>query len=347
MEIIKEIHPKILSLLTTYYCTAACKNCCFECNQHRKGRMSFQQMASYINECISTFPTIKIVVFSGGECFSLKEELYKIISFAHEKQLLTRVVTNGYWAESYEKAFDILKKLKELGLDELNLSTGDDHQKWIPFNNIINAIKASVELELTCLVNIETNPNSIFTEKDFRNNDCLKDYIQNKKISFSSGIWIPFNEEDKIKRDMNYRKLSEHRILNPPILSHGCNSLFESIPIDPEGNVYACCGLACTKIEFLNIGNINQQDIREIYSKQFDDFLKIWSYVDGPKFILNKIAEKTSERNMINADMHNCEACLLLFNDYKKIEYIRKHIQEYIPDVILKYSIKQKKQRKK
>lgn len=41
--------------------------------------------------------------------------------------------------------------------------------------------------------------------------------------------------EDKIKRDTNYNELIKHRYVQRPIISHGCNSLFESIPIDPEG----------------------------------------------------------------------------------------------------------------
>ena len=44
-----------------------------------------------------------------------------------------------------------------------------------------------------------------------------------------------------------------------------------------------------------------------------------------------------------NADMHNCEACLLLLNDPSKIEYIKNNISKYISEVILKYNIKQKK----
>lgn len=37
MELLNFISPNTLSLLTTYYCTAAGKNCCFECNQERRG----------------------------------------------------------------------------------------------------------------------------------------------------------------------------------------------------------------------------------------------------------------------------------------------------------------------
>ena len=60
------------------------------------------------------------------------------------------------------------------------------------------------------------------------------------------------------------------------------------------------------------------------------------------KFILKKIAEDRNENIEINVDMHNCEACLALFNDSDKIEYLRKNIHKYASDVILKYNVKQK-----
>ena len=62
MELLNFISPNTLSLLTTYYCTAACKNCCFECNQERRGRMSFKQMETYISECVKALGWLSLVV---------------------------------------------------------------------------------------------------------------------------------------------------------------------------------------------------------------------------------------------------------------------------------------------
>lgn len=344
MSLITPIHPHILSLLTTYYCTAACRNCCFGCNQHRKSKMSSEQIKRYINECTQAFPTIKLVVFSGGECFSLKEDLYKSIRYAHKKGLKTRVVTNGYWAKSYQIALNILKKLRYVGLDEINLSTGDEHQEWVSFGNIINAIKASVQVNITCFVNIESNPCSKFSELEFMADDSISKYVHEKQIYFSYGTWIPYNKEDKRVRDVKYEIQQKERIIQPRIQSQGCNSLFESIPIDPYGNVFACCGLSCTKIHYLNIGNIEQLPIEKIYEEQFDDFMKLWSYVDGPKFILKTIGDLSNKKHLITSDMHNCEACLLLYNNKNNIDFIKKNIDKFIPEVILKYSIKQLKE---
>lgn len=61
------LEPKILSLITTDKCTAACRNCCFQCSPQLKQRMSLEQMKHWIDETVSDFPDVKSCVFTGGE----------------------------------------------------------------------------------------------------------------------------------------------------------------------------------------------------------------------------------------------------------------------------------------
>ena len=60
---------KSLSLVTTYKCTASCANCCFECNPNRSEKMPLNIAKKYIDEVISVFNEIEVVVLTGGECF--------------------------------------------------------------------------------------------------------------------------------------------------------------------------------------------------------------------------------------------------------------------------------------
>lgn len=62
------INPQILTLITTYKCTAACENCCFNCSPQYSRLMSISEIKEYISTCKATFPSIKVVVFTGGEC---------------------------------------------------------------------------------------------------------------------------------------------------------------------------------------------------------------------------------------------------------------------------------------
>ena len=72
--------------------------------------MSLRSMRCYIDAAVEAFgETLKVVVFTGGECFLLGLRLRLAIAYASHRGLSTRVVTNGYWATSVERAVRTLR----------------------------------------------------------------------------------------------------------------------------------------------------------------------------------------------------------------------------------------------
>lgn len=140
------IPPTTLTFITTYTYSAACKNCCLNCNPKRRERLKISKMKRYLRQAVELYPTLKILVLSGGECFLLGEDLDKIVKYASQKGLFVRVVTNGFWAKTFKKAYLRLNKLVQLGLSEVNLSTGNEHQEWVSYDSIVNAAVASLKL---------------------------------------------------------------------------------------------------------------------------------------------------------------------------------------------------------
>lgn len=111
---------------------------------------------------------VLIVVLTGGECFTYGESLSKVIEYAAKRyDLLVRIVTNAYWANTLELARKRLKPYVEAGLKEINFSTGDEHLEYVSFKNIKNACLASVDFGLVPLVNIESRDDKRFTSNDF------------------------------------------------------------------------------------------------------------------------------------------------------------------------------------
>lgn len=108
--------PTTLTFVTTHSCTAQCHDCCFDCSPHKRDRISLSEMIETIDVTKKTFQNLEVVVFSGGECFLLGNDLDKAIKHAHEKGLITRVVTNAYWATDKKKTYDRLSMLKKLDL---------------------------------------------------------------------------------------------------------------------------------------------------------------------------------------------------------------------------------------
>lgn len=279
--IVPNFEPSVLSLLTTMYCTAKCRNCCFQCSPHRKEKMTLCEMKSYIDIVGKEFPTVKIVVFSGGECTSLKDDLLNSIQYAHENGFKTRIVTNAFWASSYDKAYNQLFLFKQYGLDEINYSTGDDHQEWVPYENIVNACLAARSLGFNVLVNVESHPDSSFNSSVFKNDIRISRYLgedifDSNSIKIMQGIWMPVDEQEKHNRI--------HVKVKPQYKA--CESLFETLAIIPNGDIYCCCGLTCLENPFLKVGNIHSSSRQEIMSNQFDDILKIWMHTEGPYKIL-------------------------------------------------------------
>ncbi|MDR0612718.1 MAG: hypothetical protein LBG45_04445 [Dysgonamonadaceae bacterium] len=189
------IPPLSLNLITTNKCTATCLNCCLQCSPENNDRLSLQEMVQYVDSSIETYDTIKLLILTGGECFTLGKDLDSIVQYASNKGLMVRVVTNGYWATSSEKAFARLKKLADAGLLEFNLSTGDEHQNWVPYDNIIWATVAALELKLSVAINVETSMISQFDERHLKTDPRLEKYklILNEKLKVISGIWILFH----------------------------------------------------------------------------------------------------------------------------------------------------------
>lgn len=296
--------------------------------------MTFVEMKSYIDKCLKVYSdSISMLVLTGGECTLLNEDLFSIIRYASSLNLKIRIVTNGWWAISYRKAYSFLKELKDSGLNEINFSTGDEHQEWIPFKKIRDASIAAVRLGLICVINIETHDNSSFDFNKILSKDkMLQKYCNIKekginRILVEKGIWIPVKKTDFEK--ITYEKY-------PPNNKYRCESILGMIDINPYGEMLACCGLTSEQNPFLRLGNVNKHNIKELYESSFKDLLKIWLYTEGPEAILRYISiKKGVERNIY--PRHVCAACRELFSDKENIAIIQENFIEISNKVLLKY----------
>lgn len=159
--------PSSLTILSTYRCTAACRECCFESSPKIRGGIPPERILQYIDEAAETFaPTLKLIVFSGGECFLSGKNLDAAIARANSHGLAVRCVTNGFWAVTPERAEKRVLELKSAGLSELNISTGDEHQEFVPFERVVNAAIAAAANDIAALIVVEGCQEAKFTSVD-------------------------------------------------------------------------------------------------------------------------------------------------------------------------------------
>lgn len=334
------IKPSTISFLTTYKCTASCKNCCFKCNPSQTARLTLEQMKDYLDKSLFYYSdSIKVMVLTGGECFLLGDDLYSIINYAYSKGLIVRVVTNGFWASTIGNANKVIGRLKNAGLAEINFSTGDDHQEWVPYDNIVYGAIAYTEHDLTCVINVETHDESKFISQSFFDDIRLKDYLDIKKkkhIIIKNGVWIPFVKNSRIKYDNIVLDNKEIK---------GCSTLFNTIAINPYSNLLACCGLTCEYIPCFRLGNVDNHNIKELYERQFKDFIKIWLYTDGPVQILQYIYKKRGLDYSLKG--HMCDICSEIFKDPENMQYLYDNCNDIASSVLIKYNLLFRSQQKK
>ncbi|GHT61477.1 hypothetical protein FACS189451_03590 [Bacteroidia bacterium] len=332
------ISPISISFITTNKCSAACKNCCYGCSSQKKDRLTLKDMKNYIEQSLETYPTVKLLVLTGGECFTLGKDLNDIVKYGTEKGLKVRVVTNAYWANSFKKAYLRLKGLVDVGLSEINISTGDDHQEWVPYDNIVYAIMSSLKQNIATAVNIETNSISEFNSKKLKEDSRLKEYFEKyeDKLLIVDSIWMPFktSTNNKIKDSLENKEN-----VSSLCLKNRCTNLFGTITINPFHKMIACCGLTAEYTAYLDLGSTKKYPIKQLYEHQFDDFMKIWLYTEGPKRILNFIHEKLNTEPIDTSNWHLCQICAEIFQKEQHIEILRKYSSQVFTNVMLKYSL--------
>lgn len=319
-------------VLTTFKCTAACPECCFECSPDNNKILSYPEIADFLNQCYEQWK-IKRVIWSGGECFLLGEDLEKGIAYAKQLGMYSRCVTNGFWAISEAVAYKKLEKLHNLGLEELNLSTGDEHQMYVPEERILNAVIVAAKLNMRVVISIETREKTKVTRDSFINNPRYQKEIENtglkKYVTILSAIWVSYHSDTVFEYSEKKEDYVEYK---------GCDSLFESICLTPNRTIVGCCGLSVEHIPEMTIGKFGE-NLSDLFEKQFQDFLKVWLYVDGPNKILDYVKDWDKEM-VIPKFMHTCQACAFIYQNKRVQEIISKNYSVCYKEILERFNAK-------
>jgi organic radical activating enzyme len=323
---------KTLSIMPTWQCTAECANCGTLSSPRETTRLPLEQILSAIEQA-ATDNSFKAVVFTGGEATLAGKNLIVAIEKATSLGLPTRIVTNAHWASSQDLADSRVAELVLAGLKEINYSTGDQHTKFVPIENIIRASRAALKHKLAPFIMIETlNERSITKATLEEHPDFVKlryDYAE-ASINISESPWMPLSPFTQFE-------YPENMAVNKSNLASrsGCESILSTTTIQANGMIGVCCGLGMRLVPELQSGSIYDTTIADAEEKARNDFLKLWIKVEGPEKILAWAATHDPSIEWENMYSHRCQACLRLYQDPKVGEIIREHHQEKIADVLL------------
>jgi hypothetical protein len=326
------IRPQTLSLITTHQCTAACDNCCFTCSPKVTRAIPVPRLRTLIDEA-AAISSMRVVVFTGGECFLLGKDLDELIHRAARHGLAVRCVTNGYWGVTAEAARKRVRQLVEAGLMEINFSTGPMHAKYVPLDRIVHAAVASAEAGLTIAINIETFDGCDFDISPLLECEALTGRIQSKRVLIQRNVWIN-NAEGQ--GQMVMRPVPEHSRFRPEYKT-ACSTVMNVIAVTPTQDLIACCGLHLESIPELHLGNIAEQSLQSVLNEAPDDLVKIWMHLDGPEVILEFVKQHEPSYQLPTESVHPCETCQKLYTDPVVKRVLRDHYHEVEDELVARY----------
>jgi organic radical activating enzyme len=321
---------RTLSVMPTYACPAQCKNCGTVSSPHDRNSISLETMLSAIDQARDL--GFANVVFTGGEPTIRWIDLVHAIRHASSLRLPTRLVTNAHWATNDEEAIRRIRELVDAGLSEINYSTGDEHVRYIPLDNVVNGIVSALQLRLTLAVTIELRAARSVNKESLLAHPKIKvlDSQDKARIRVLESPWMPLNPFtiEKYPEDV--------AVNNKNIASRGgCDSVLQSYVVQADGRIGACCGLGMRIIPELNVG-VSKGDhfLRNAILDAESDLLKLLVHYKGPEKLLAWAANKDPNIKWENLYAHKCQSCLRIYKDPRVGDVIRNHHSELISDVL-------------
>ncbi len=317
---------KTLSVMLTHQCTASCKNCGTFSHPLNMENLPFSVASHYVNNIDTS--DFKVVVFTGGEATLRLDDLVSLLNISNSRGLITRLVTNAHWANDKDSTVKMISKLSKAGLQELNLSTGDEHLKYVPLINVVNAIKYSLEC-LSVSVMVEVTKENKATKASLINS-LISNGLSNNELNmvgFIESPWMPVNFRDNIIYDKN-NTIS----FNQAEISDGCSSILNTYTLNADGRITACCGIGQKTIRELTIDTCSETNLptlSTIISEAESDLIKQAVSVMGPFQLLKLGSDLKSSQEWSERIAHKCQACSLLYHN----KNIQSNLIKKLPDI--------------
>ena len=321
--------PMVLSLFTTRRCTAACDHCAIGGSPRATGAIPVPRMHGLIDEA-HRVASIRRIVFTGGECFLLGGDLDALVGHAHELGFETRVITNGYWAVNETAARRRAALIRSAGLDEMMVSTGTFHQRFVPVERVVHAARAAASAGIRVLISVEECDQSSFDATILHQR--LAPLVAEGMVRIDRAPWIT---------DAGGRGTTElsHERAMAQGLSNGeqrCAQILTVVSVTPNQMLTACCGFPMEELPALQIGSVAERTLDDVLGGAPDDLFKMWLHVAGPAGIAEFIARHLpGYRLPVSASI--CEACVALQRDPVAMGVLGEHAAEMAQSVAAQF----------
>jgi hypothetical protein len=340
------LEPHTVTILTTDRCTAECRHCCMNSSPAREHQLTYAQIESGLRQMFDRYD-IQVVVFAGGEPTLLGDDLLKSIAFCRLNGVISRLVTNAYWATSLEAAREKCKELRDAGLCEFNVSMDDYHEPYVAFERVKFAYKAALELDFTAVVIANCQgPESVLTperleqefdmtcvqmqrrfdvdgfSKFFERQEAGKLVVLSNGYVQRIGRGIDLIDETECSFDTDMANV-------PPEAEAfgGCPWAVRSAAITPRNHLVACCGFELHGNPILDFGDLEEKPAAELLARADDDLITNMIALLGPPRIMQLLKEICPDEVSFPRERYHsyCETC----QDLVGIEQNRRALYKY------------------
>jgi hypothetical protein len=271
------------------------------------------------------------VVFSGGEATLRWPDLQVGIAKATQLGMPTRLVTNAHWATSLTRAREHIRELIAVGLTEINYSTGDEHVRFIPLENVVHATVAAVEMDLHVSVLLELRKERSINKASVLDHPAISSLApdRQKLLAVVERPWMPLHL-NQIEEYPDGLKINRSNLA----YRSGCDEALRLYTVQANGRIGCCCGIGLRLIPALTVGFADGNDsLRRAIAEAEKDVLKHWIHFKGPEKILAWAATKDPSIQWENMYAHHCQACQRIYKDPKVVEVIRQNYAEIALEV--------------
>jgi len=298
----------------------------------RKEKVSTETALAAI-KTLNDLYQLKCVVLAGGEPTLHKDLLNEVIPLCKTLGINTRLITNASWASNFDKTKKYLQELYDSGLDEINISFDDYHAEFVSPKNIVNAWKASKEINFKSvyIANSQDHQSKI-TPSYIMNllnenlplrfdDDGISHIIfdrQNQNIGISNSK-IMYLFKGLADLDPNPPQYSQAALYMP------CHNLIKRLALNPFNHIIGCCGFELKDNDFLDFGSLHENDLQQLLLAASDDIIIKALYLFGPGFLLRYAARYNSSVKIRENYNSICEVCYDLMHQKIASNFINEH----------------------
>jgi hypothetical protein len=273
---------------------------------------------------LQAFTEIKprIIVFTGGEPLLLGDDLVRAIQLCTNHGVTTRVVTNGYWANSRENARARLQELKDAGLSDVNISTDDHHLPWISLQRVRWAVEEARALGFNVVgIPACSGPASALTPEAlnrylgdgqmvYRFSDEGAPLLTNATAEQGRLGLISNTHTQYLGRGATALATSEVHEGTRDGEEGGCQWAVRWPAISPKGHLLSCCGFEVEDNPILDYGSLKEHSLAELLDRADDDLITNAIATFGPA-VIKRVLEKLCPDELSFRESYRgiCEVC--------------------------------------